>query len=1377
MKAAAGPRVVAVTQYKIKTTATGLYKVTYAALTGAGFNPTGIDTDTFQLFHEGQEVAFFMFDGGDHRFDPGNPGNPNDPGDYFLFYANAKLTRFTDYDIYWFQAGANQRLVPGSRNGAPGSAPLATSFRRSLHFEQNLTYQPGLPLTGEADRWYWRFFKACLPGDRTCRDAVGNKNSRSFTLDLPAVSLTAHTAELTTVVRGQSSEYANPDHHMQVFVNGTQVGDSLFDGAILFSGVYNVASSLLLSGANTVRLDFPADLPGATNQSNSGYLNFFDVTYNSDFIAQNNSLAFSGDDPGLRKFQITNFTDPNVLVSNVVVIDVTDPRHPVWINGVDVSGAGPYTAAFESDNGALSAQAAKALPALYYAAAPSALQQLSSTSISADAPSSLKSTGNGADYIVITHATFLAQAQQLAAYRANGNGYRTAVVDVQDIYDEFNNGLMDQEAIRTFISYASHYWQPPRPRYVVLMGDGHYDFLNLLGSNETIFIPPYVAAVDPFHGDTAADNRYVDILGDEQYDSDGDAANTARDVVISNGHMNLAVDFGFHPIVLAQSGAVETQRNSDAGTQRQEDAETQSPASPTLVKAIGDMVFWDDDLDGVWDANERGVPGVTVNLWAGGVVFQSQVTDANGNYFFEDIPSDTYTLQFVPPAGWQFTTRNAQGADCNASHGDVVICDRYDSDVDPATGFTEAITYTYPQQAQDNWDAGLVRPGTIGNLVWLDSNANGLQDSGEAGIPGVLIELLQSNVAIATTTTDANGYYFFPNLANGVYAVRVAASNFAGVLSGRTLSPQDQGLDLMPDLSLGRFPVGTVAEAQEMVNRVMQYEMNQPVGDWPKRVLFVTDNPDGAGDFYDHSNSVADHIWPYAAESQKIYYKQTHPDTTSVTNAVINGINQGALFVTFNGHSGTNQWGSSEHLFNNSDVDLLNNTIFPVFLPMTCLEGQFLNPNFTSMGEKAVRTIGKGAIASFSPTGYGVATGHTFLYTAFFEGAVSGETQLGPLTVMAKDKLFESHSQFKDLLDAYVLFGDPALRIKSPQPDVTITKAVQPAGSVSPGDTITYTLTYTNVGTLTATNVVITDLLPSSLQNPSVSSNPALTPNPGTTYIWPVGDLTPNQGGAITIVARVDPNQPPNTQIDNTAIIGATQDGNPDNNRSSTSTPVAASITLSGMTWYDLNGNGIRNTAETMPVTFVSISATRVSTGVSYPTQTNNAGHWSLTGLPPGTYQITAALPPFLVATTPLTRNITVLAGGSAIDQDFGYISPTAVQLTHFAAQLQPEGVVIQWQTAGAESEQGLDGFYVRRSATPNDYGKRISSLIPSSGSGEGSQYSFVDRTVSEGGWHYWLEAVERAGENSYAQFFGPVYVPPQEPAGQQKIFLGLVLR
>ena len=56
------------------------------------------------------------------------------------------------------------------------------------------------------------------------------------------------------------------------------------------------------------------------------------------------------------------------------------------------------------------------------------------------------------------------------------------------------------------------------PQYVLLVGDGHYDFTGVSGTTLLNLIPPYLLDIDPWMGETAADNRFVSVdpLGPER---------------------------------------------------------------------------------------------------------------------------------------------------------------------------------------------------------------------------------------------------------------------------------------------------------------------------------------------------------------------------------------------------------------------------------------------------------------------------------------------------------------------------------------------------------------------------------------------------------------------------------------------------------------------------------------------------------------------------------------------------------------------------------------------------------------------------------------------------------------------------------------------
>jgi hypothetical protein len=134
--------------------------------------------------------------------------------------------------------------------------------------------------------------------------------------------------------------------------------------------------------------------------------------------------------------------------------------------------------------------------------------------VEADAASSWGTPAHTADYIAIVHRSLWEAIDPLLAHRA-AEGLRVAKVDVQDIYDEFSGGRLEPQAVRDFLTYVYHTWNDgvARPEYVLLVGDGHYDFKGAVRPDLPVLIPPYLMHVDPFIGETAADNRYVSVDG------------------------------------------------------------------------------------------------------------------------------------------------------------------------------------------------------------------------------------------------------------------------------------------------------------------------------------------------------------------------------------------------------------------------------------------------------------------------------------------------------------------------------------------------------------------------------------------------------------------------------------------------------------------------------------------------------------------------------------------------------------------------------------------------------------------------------------------------------------------------------------------------
>ena len=126
-------------------------------------------------------------------------------------------------------------------------------------------------------------------------------------------------------------------------------------------------------------------------------------------------------------------------------------------------------------------------------------------------PSKLREGSNAADYLILTTSELVEASRGLADYRRS-QGYRTQVVDIEDIMDEFNDGVSSPQAIQAFLSHAYQSWERP-PRYVVLVGAGTFDHRDLLGQGDSL-VPPLLVGT-PF-GLVASDNRLAAVDGEDR---------------------------------------------------------------------------------------------------------------------------------------------------------------------------------------------------------------------------------------------------------------------------------------------------------------------------------------------------------------------------------------------------------------------------------------------------------------------------------------------------------------------------------------------------------------------------------------------------------------------------------------------------------------------------------------------------------------------------------------------------------------------------------------------------------------------------------------------------------------------------------------------
>ena len=186
--------------------------------------------------------------------------------------------------------------------------------------------------------------------------------------------------------------------------------------------------------------------------------------------------------------------------------------------------------------------------------------------------------------------------------------------------------------------------------------------------------------------------------------------------------------------------------------------------------SVGDYTWMDVNRDGLQDADEPALPGVTVTLTradgsavtdASGNPVAAVTTDANGKYVFDNLLPGDYKVSFQAPAGYEATTSDAgddRAADSNGASASVTLVQG---------------------QTDDTIDFGAVGTGVIGDQLFLDVNQNGgnAPDAGDKVLPGVKVTLTWTGPGGITrtyeTTTDADGKYKFENLLPGEYKVSV----------------------------------------------------------------------------------------------------------------------------------------------------------------------------------------------------------------------------------------------------------------------------------------------------------------------------------------------------------------------------------------------------------------------------------------------------------------------------------------------------------------------------------------------------------------------------------------------------------------------------
>lgn len=466
----------------------GVYKVDIALLNALGVNTANLTSASIRLYGNGggmldesvnaqndddlTENAIAMFDGGDGVF------NNND---YFLFYApgTARWEKdslqqlfhhhknlYGDTAYYYLTIGGTGKRIQTVTNSASPTVQV-NSYNERYFYENDL-----VNLLSSGKEWYGEEFGS----------NPGVPLSRSFPVDFSGLL----TNTPLTLISRFAGRTVNGNSSFQVNVNGQPVQTATIASVSgYFLDHYATATTQRsVFTANSGNLSIGCSFQ-PFNGSSQGWLDWLELHGRKSLIANGNGPLFFRDWSSVGSQSVAAFSINNTGSGTLTVWDITDARTPVQmsttLNGAQVG--------FTNDASRLREYMAFSSAGWLI---PVPLGKLANQDLH---------QSSTADYIIVTHPAFLQQAQRLAQFHQQREGLRTAVVQTDQLFNEFGGGMADPTAIRDCIkmyAYRAGTDSTKKPRYLLLMGAGSFDYRNRISNNINL-VPCYESdnSLDP----------------------------------------------------------------------------------------------------------------------------------------------------------------------------------------------------------------------------------------------------------------------------------------------------------------------------------------------------------------------------------------------------------------------------------------------------------------------------------------------------------------------------------------------------------------------------------------------------------------------------------------------------------------------------------------------------------------------------------------------------------------------------------------------------------------------------------------------------------------------------------------------------------------
>ncbi|HEX8089311.1 MAG TPA: C25 family cysteine peptidase [Blastocatellia bacterium] len=446
---------------KLMVRGSGWYRVNQPDLAAAGLD-VWRDSRFLQLYADGEEIPIIVNGGRNGRLEA---------ADSIEFYATGLDTPSTDFHTYYLLYGRQAGRRIGVTPAGAGAQGHARSFPMTIERKERSVYFITLK-NGDRDNWFGPVITSepveqPLTVKRLDRDAVD-------------------AATIEVAVQGATSTDSPTGHVVKATLNGVEIGTLDFDGEAHQVSRMRVPNGVLREGENTL------SLRAQGGEMDISVLDYVRLTYPHTYMADDSRLLFTLD--GSEAVRVGGFND-----SKIRVFDITDADAPQEIQGSIESGETDY---------AVTVASSEAGQRTLLALTPG--QSLRPEAIIANQPSSWNRANQGADLLIISHASFIPGLEPLKRLR-RAQGYQVSVVDVEDVYDEFGYGARSPEAIKDFLARARASWRKP-PQFVLLVGDASFDPKNHMRLGDWDLVPTKL--IETAQMETASDDWLADFNTD-----------------------------------------------------------------------------------------------------------------------------------------------------------------------------------------------------------------------------------------------------------------------------------------------------------------------------------------------------------------------------------------------------------------------------------------------------------------------------------------------------------------------------------------------------------------------------------------------------------------------------------------------------------------------------------------------------------------------------------------------------------------------------------------------------------------------------------------------------------------------------------------------